>query len=144
MAGQGSKLVRNAARLARDPYMVAEYLGWISSSARTWGKPSRRRLYDIEIGGSANFSEYHSVPGFINVAERRFFEESPFGPGPIIDVGANIGLVSLLLARRFPDRDIHAFEPNSTKFETLRPTLPAMALAGYRATAMPCPMQTAR
>lgn len=119
MAGQGSKLVRNAARLARDPNMVAEYLGWIASSARTGGKPCRRLLDGIEVGGFANFSEYHSVPGFINIAERRFFEESPFGPGPIIDVGANIGLVSLLLARRFPDRDIHAFEPNPTTFETL-------------------------
>lgn len=119
MAALGSKIVRNAASLARDPAMVGEYLGWIASSARTGGKPSRRLLDGIEVGGFANFSEYHSVPQFINAAERRFFEESPFGAGPIIDVGANIGLVSLLLARRFPDREIHAFEPNPTTFETL-------------------------
>ena len=119
MAGLGAKVARNAASLARDPAMVGEYLGWIVNSARTGGNPSRRLLDGIEVGGFANFSEYHSVPEFINVAERRLFEESPFGAGPLIDVGANIGLVSLLLARRFPDRDIHAFEPNPTTFETL-------------------------
>jgi FkbM family methyltransferase len=119
MAALGSKIARNAASLARDPAMVGEYLGWIASSARTGGKPSRRLLDGIEVGGFANFSEYHSVPQFINAAERRFFEESPFGAGPIVDIGANIGLVSLLLARRFPDREIHAFEPNPTTFETL-------------------------
>jgi FkbM family methyltransferase len=119
MAGLGSKLARNAASLARDPSMVGEYLAWIASSARSGGNPSRRLLDGIEVGGFSNFSEYHSVPEFINAAERRFFEQSPFGDGPIVDVGANIGLVSLLLARRFPDRDIHAFEPNPTTFETL-------------------------
>ena len=119
MAGLGSKLARNAASLARDPSMVGEYLAWIASSARSGGHPSRRLLDGIEVGGFSNFSEYHSIPEFINEAERRFFEQSPFGDGPIVDVGANIGLVSLLLARRFPDRAIHAFEPNPTTFETL-------------------------
>ena len=119
MAGLGSKLARNAASLARDPSMVGEYLAWIASSARSGGNPSRRLLDGIEVGGFSNFSDYHSIPEFINEAERRFFEQSPFGDGPIVDVGANIGLVSLLLARRFPNRDIHAFEPNPTTFETL-------------------------
>jgi FkbM family methyltransferase len=119
MAGLGSKLARNAASLARDPSMVGEYLAWVASSAKSGGNPSRRLLDGIEIGGFSSFSEYHSVPDFINAAERRFFEQSPFGDGPIVDVGANIGLVSLLLARRFPGRAIHAFEPNPTTFETL-------------------------
>jgi FkbM family methyltransferase len=119
MAGLGSKLARNAASLASDPAMVGEYLAWIFSSAKSGGKPSRNLLDGIQVGGFSSFSEYHSVPVFINAAERRFFERSQFGEGPILDVGANIGLVSLLLARRFPDRVIHAFEPNPTTFETL-------------------------
>jgi FkbM family methyltransferase len=119
MAGLGSKLTRNAASLASDPAMVGEYLAWIFSSAKSGGKPSRNLLDGIQVGGFSSFSEYHSVPVFINAAERRFFEQSRFGEGPILDVGANIGLVSLLLARRFPDRVIHAFEPNPTTFETL-------------------------
>lgn len=123
MAGLGSKVARNAAKLIRDPAMLGEYLAWIVSSIHTGGNPSRRLLDGIEIGHFANFSEYHSIPAFINAAERRFFEQSPFGAGPIIDVGANVGLVSLLLARRFPDRTIHAFEPNSTTFETLEANL---------------------
>lgn len=123
MAGLGSRVACNSARLARDPAMLGEYLGWIVSLVRTGGNPSRRLLDGIEVGHFVNFSEYHSIPAFINAAERCFFERSSFGAGPIIDVGANIGLVSLLLARRFPDRAIHAFEPNPTTFETLEANL---------------------
>jgi FkbM family methyltransferase len=114
-----SKVIRNIASLGRDPKMVGEYLGWMISSAATGGKPTRKLLDGIEISGFTNFSEYHSVPGFINQVERRFFETAPVGDGPIIDIGANVGLVSLLLARRFPDRVIHAFEPNPSTFEAL-------------------------
>lgn len=133
MAGLGLKLARNAASLARDPSMLGEYLAWVASSARSGGKPSRRLLDGIEIGGFSSFSEYHSVPEFINTAERQFFEQTSFATGPIIDVGANIGLVSLVLARRFPDREIHAFEPNPTTFETLKANV-----ARNRATKVSC------
>ena len=118
MANPARKLVRNVASMASNPILFGEYIQWLVSSARTGGKPSRRMLDGIEIGNFTNFSEFHSVPRFIDEAERRFFE-SFTGEGPILDVGANVGLVSLVLARRFGDREIHAFEPNPTTFAAL-------------------------
>jgi len=40
-------------------------------------------------------------------------------PKVILDIGANIGVVSLDLAHRFPDAVIHAFEPEPKNFELL-------------------------
>jgi FkbM family methyltransferase len=118
MAAASRKIIRNLASVLRNPAILGDYFGWLASSALTGGKPSRRLFGSIEIGGFTNFSEYHSVVRFIDEPERRFFE-SFTGDGVILDVGANIGVVSLFLARRFPDRVIHAFEPNPTTFEAL-------------------------
>ncbi|MDO7840917.1 FkbM family methyltransferase [Sphingomonas immobilis] len=114
-----SAVFRHAATLLRQPGLAVEYAGWLASKAATGGKPTRKMLGGIEIAGFSNFSEYHSVPRFINEDERAFLETTDFGTGPIIDIGANVGLVSLVLARRFPDRAIHAFEPNPTTFHAL-------------------------
>ncbi|GAA0306381.1 hypothetical protein GCM10009087_15390 [Sphingomonas oligophenolica] len=118
MANPARKLVRNVASIAGNPALLGEYVQWLVSSARTGGKPSRRLLGGIEIGNFTNFSEFHSVPRFIDETEHRFFE-SFTGEGAIIDIGANVGLVSLVLARRFGDREVHAFEPNPTTFAAL-------------------------
>lgn len=119
MRGSIGKLVRNTARVLRDPGIGVDYAGWLISAARHANQPTRTLLDGIEIGGFVNFSEYHSVPRFISAQERRFFEGFAFGAGSIIDVGANVGLVSLLLARRYPDTVIAAFEPNPTTFAAL-------------------------
>ncbi|KAJ1450305.1 S-adenosyl-L-methionine-dependent methyltransferase [Pelagophyceae sp. CCMP2097] len=39
---------------------------------------------------------------------------------PVADVGANIGDISLALARHFPNRDVHAFEASPVVAEALR------------------------
>lgn len=116
-------IARKLGSAARHPRLAAEYVGWLIASARAGGKPSRTLFGGIEIGGFANFSEYHSLPGYVPDTEQRIFENTPIGDGAIIDVGANMGLVSLLLARRFPDRTIHAFEPNPSTFATLEDNL---------------------
>lgn len=111
-------LARKLAAITR-PKVARDYLGWMLSSARTGGHPTRTLLGGIEIGNFSSFSEYHSVPEFVSEEERRFFETWPVGDGVIVDVGANVGLVSLLMARRFPDRPVHAFEPNPSTFAAL-------------------------
>lgn len=109
---------RKLATVAR-PEVARDYVNWMLSSARTGGRPTRTLLGGITIGDFSSFSEYHSVREFISEKERRFFETWPMDEGAIIDVGANVGLVSLLMARRFPDRPIHAFEPNPSTFAAL-------------------------
>lgn len=41
-------------------------------------------------------------------------------PGPIFDIGANIGWYSVQLARQYPQRPIVAFEPSPTTFNELQ------------------------
>jgi FkbM family methyltransferase len=49
--------------------------------------------------------------------ERSF---SPGKPRTVLDVGANVGQTTLSVRKRFPEAAIHAFEPVSSTFATLR------------------------
>lgn len=40
--------------------------------------------------------------------------------GDIIDVGANLGWMTIYLAKRFPDKTIHSFEPETINFSVLK------------------------
>lgn len=52
------------------------------------------------------------------------FEQIPFAPGDVvIDVGANVGIVSIYLAKRFPKLKILAFEPIPENFVHLKHNL---------------------
>lgn len=52
----------------------------------------------------------------------KFEYEFPLWANPkcILDVGANIGVTALYLAKKFPNAIIHAFEPEPDNFEILR------------------------
>ncbi len=41
-------------------------------------------------------------------------------PGTILDIGANVGVVSMILARKYPNASIFAFEPLPENFRLLR------------------------
>lgn len=112
--------VRNISAVLSNPALGVEYLRWRISHART-GNASFKLINGAKIGNFVNFSEYHSMVGCISATEQRFFlERVAREAGDIIDIGANIGIVSVLLARQFPDRTIHAIEPVPNTFETLR------------------------
>jgi FkbM family methyltransferase len=49
-----------------------------------------------------------------------FLQSHVLGPGAIVDVGANMGAVSITLARRFPDRRLLSIEANPTTCAQLR------------------------
>jgi FkbM family methyltransferase len=115
------KLLRNALTLFSRPSLAGDYIRFRLSQARHSGEfvrsfPAEKLL----IGGLSGFSEYHSCARFTNTAERLFLTRFPFGDGPVLDVGGNLGLFSLLMAHRFADRTIHAFEPNPSTFKVMR------------------------
>lgn len=72
--------------------------------------------------------------GCISPAEQHFFlEHVAKTDGDIIDIGANVGIVSVLLAHQFPNRTVHAIEPAPTTFTALGKNIALNALNNVRA-----------
>lgn len=114
-----SRLARNAATAVHNPALVWEYAGWALQKIFNHGVPARI-VHGVELGNFNGFSEYHSVRGGVLPDELAFISRYPFGEGAIIDIGANLGLFSLLVNKRFPSRRTIAFEPNPSTFEALQ------------------------
>ena len=111
-------LAKNLITALQQPRIGLEYLGWaLKKNIRT--EPPTRRVGDVILGNFTGFSEYHSAASFSR-HEVSFLNTYELQPGDIIDVGANLGLFSLIMARRYPDRPIYAVEPNPSTATTLR------------------------
>lgn len=104
-------LLGRIARIARRPSLIPEYAAFLRNPVRN--------IRGVRIGGFADFSEYHTTPRCLTDEEFAFFRDFPFGDGDFIDVGANLGVVSLVLAKRFPTRRIIAIEPMPSTFIAL-------------------------
>src|SRR5215216_3948850 len=115
-----TRLIRNARTLLSNPTIAWEYLYYWGSKLTNSGQAVRTFPGGIRITELCNFSEFHSISGFISEEEREFLSKYPIGPGAVIDVGANLGLVSIVLARRFPERTVHSFEPGPSTFKALK------------------------
>jgi FkbM family methyltransferase len=112
-------LADNIATAFRNPDIAIEYAGWVIRRLITKGSPVRKS-HGIRLGGFNGFSEYHSAIRGVSIDELAFIEHHPFDDGVVIDVGANLGLFSLLVTRRFADRRVIAFEPNPSTFSALK------------------------
>jgi FkbM family methyltransferase len=113
------KFARQFMTVARRPTIGAEYLRWLLQRHFLKREPTRQLHNLVKIGNFANFSEYHSIVGCLNDDELSFLSKHTLGDGQIIDIGANIGFVTLVLANRYRDRMVHAFEPNPFTYPTL-------------------------
>ncbi len=103
-----------------QPGLAREYAEWSAKSLVSGGNATRRLYGTIEIGDFANFSEYHKVKQFVDDPELQFFRHWEFGPGVFIDIGANLGVISLLIAARLAEARIFAIEPNPSTFTALK------------------------
>ncbi len=127
-------------RVLRRAVEAAHVVGWCAADAS-----SRRRL----LGAYAALARRAWSPGEIDLRlrmngstvslrfrqqdiyvvgeilhDRAYRIESPLpGNAVIVDAGANIGVAALWLASRYPDADLHCFEPESRSFELLRHNL---------------------
>jgi FkbM family methyltransferase len=115
--------LKNILTAIRTPSLAIEYVGW--RAKKLFGKESPTRMLGggVVVGDFVNFSEYHSVKGFVLEDELAFWTTYPFSEGSIIDIGANIGVVSILLAKRFANETVHAVEPNPATLEALTSNL---------------------
>ena len=78
-----------------------------------------------KILGFENYLYYFSMfkISFSNkkTYEKEFFEFMNLIPqGTILDIGANIGITTVLLAKKFPHSRIHSFEPIPANINTLK------------------------
>lgn len=125
--------LRNLTTVIANPRLGLQYLGWALRNA-TGGNPTFPLVNGARIGNFVNFSEYHSMLDCIALSEQHYLIDAVArSPGDIVDIGANIGIVSVLLAHAFPDRVVHAVEPVPTTFAALERNVGLNALSNVRA-----------
>lgn len=113
------RLLNNLRTLAAHPAMLPRWLRW--QARRVGWEPVVRLDARTALGGFSSFGQFWSSPTLApSDAERRFVERHLPAGGTILDVGANIGVFSALLARARPGASVQAFEPLPVSFERLR------------------------
>jgi FkbM family methyltransferase len=115
-----TRVIRNIKTFVANPSVARDYLLYWGSRLENSGHAVRTFPGGIRITDLCNFSEFHSIGSFVSDEEREFLSKYPIGQGAIIDVGANLGIVSLMLGKRFPQRSIHSFEPAPSTFQAFR------------------------
>lgn len=111
--------MKNVVTAIRDPKLAIEYLGWRLQALV--GPPTFLLSNRAKIGNFTNFGEYHSMRKCISLVEQKFLLELVAETtGEIIDVGANIGLVSILIGYQYPGRKVRAIEPAPSTVQSLR------------------------
>jgi FkbM family methyltransferase len=114
------KFVRNGLTLLQNPKLFSDYYEYQVSKWKNKGEAVRLLPDDIHIAGLSGFSEFHSCTHFVSDGERVFLNQYHLADGDLIDVGANLGVVSLILAKRFLSKTVHSFEPNPSTFFSLQ------------------------
>lgn len=111
------KLIRNARTMLSNPEIAQEYLNYQTSKLKE-SSPTRYFSNAIKISGFDGFSEFYD---WKKMAEPEiFFVEKAFvTPRIIIDIGANLGLASVILIKHFSERKIYSIEPNFSTFQAL-------------------------
>lgn len=104
--------------VARHPMIGVEYLSWVMQRQLLRREPIRL-VHNVKLGKFADFSEYHWAPLFVNEDALLFLTKHVVPDGQIIDIGANMGLITLLLAKGYQACTIHAIEPNPFTFSAL-------------------------
>jgi FkbM family methyltransferase len=134
------KLIRNAKTSIEQPDILLDFIKYNISRWTNGGKAIQSLDGGLKIAGLSGFSEYRSCKNFVNDPEKLFLQNYEFGSGDLIDVGANLGVVSLLLAQRSSQATIHAFEANPSTVDSLRHNITLnqcnirvnnLAVAGY-------------
>jgi len=115
--------LKNLKTLLSEPGMGMEFASYSVSRLLHGGQPIRVLPGNVAVTGFSGFGEYHSCAEFVGPEECAFFANFPKAEGDVIDIGANLGIVSVLLSRSFPDRRIHSFEPNPHTIAALRRNL---------------------
>lgn len=136
-------LWKNARTVLRRPRYLFEYAGYQLNRIRHGKHGALVRLpWGHEIGGFVNFSEYLSAPAALSEAEVAYLRSIASDVNRsgrravIIDVGANIGVTTLLFASIYSKSLISCFEPSVSTFKVLIENLNRNAIDGVAAMNM--------
>jgi len=121
--------LRNIAAVLKEPALGLEYLAYCASRAAHGGRAVRTLPGNIKVTGFSGFGEYHSCKNFVGAAESAFFNNLPATEGAIVDIGANLGIVTVILARRFAGRPVHSIEANPRTIDALQANVKLNACA---------------
>ncbi|MBX9761225.1 MAG: FkbM family methyltransferase [Beijerinckiaceae bacterium] len=115
-----SSLLRNLATVSASPAIGAQYALWRLKTLLLGQRVTKTIRGSVKLGGFSGFSEYILVDQFLSDGEYRFLQEYEFADGAFIDIGANVGVQTIVLAQRYPDRKIYAVEASPPTMKTLR------------------------
>lgn len=110
-------------RMSQRPSLLPEFVQYNFSKLSNGGRPVRALPGGIKISGLSGFSEFHSCASFVAPEELQVLTNLKLGDGAIVDIGANLGIVSIYLAKSFPERTMYAVEPNPTTYKSMRANL---------------------
>jgi len=112
------KLARNATQALRNPRHILGYARY--SWSRLRHGTGTRTISGIRIGDLRRYSEWNALSGMLTARERQSFDALSLSGKPILDIGANVGLLSIYFAHRFPESSVFVFEPGHDTCESLR------------------------
>jgi FkbM family methyltransferase len=95
-------------------------LQWLVTKLVLGIEPVKRTKAGVRLTGFRSFSEFHSSDLYLCDEELEFLDRCNPDDGVFLDVGANVGLISLYLAKRCPSCKIYAFEPIAEAAVALR------------------------
>lgn len=108
-----NRLFSNVTRLFKNPWMALQYLRWICAKVLL-GRPAQSSFFGgVRFGGFVSFSEYWLRHRGLDTEDlltlQAVMKLSSLRP-KAIDIGANLGLFSLAMAK-VGFSEIHSFEP---------------------------------
>lgn len=116
-------LLRNLKTVLSSPAVAADYVSYQFQRVVLQQEPTRTFWGTVHVGGFTSFSEFHTSRKPVSAAEHMFFSTLTLSDGVVVDVGANLGIVTSLLGSLWPDRPIHSFEPAPSTFDALQTTV---------------------
>ena len=112
-------MLKNIKTVIRHPHIARLFAGWYVKKNLLGQEPTKIIRDSISIGDLSGFSEYLAVDNFLTDEEFAFFSNLELGGGDIIDIGANIGVLSIMFAQTHPDNTVYAIEPNPSTYKSL-------------------------
>lgn len=114
-----NRIQNNIITILRNPRIGCEFAVWLFKKKLLKQEPIKKIRNDISVGDFSGFSEYVAIDNFIHDNEFAFFSNLDFEEGDIIDIGANLGVLSIMFAQMCPDRTIYSIEPNPSTYKAL-------------------------